>query len=249
MSKYILDLSYHNSNVDMKKIKESGIYGVILRAGYGFNTIDKNFYKNIENALKNGLHVGVYWFGYAGTVEHAKKEAEYFLSIISKYNGKIDLPVFYDWEYDSFNYVKKTYDIKATKQLVSDMTNAFCTTLEKNGWYAGFYANIDYLDNYYTTYIKKRFALWVASWTTTNSYKSQYMMWQFTDSASVNGVTGKVDKSILKDETIVDTIKNAGLNGYSKDSKVYNYDVNGDGVVDEKDLKLLQEYLKSKGVI
>ena len=48
-------------------------------------------------------------------------------------------------------------------------------------------------------------------------------------------------------------IKTNGFNGYSKpikeDTSNYNYDVNGDGKVDNQDLQALQEYLKTKGEI
>ena len=100
----LIDVSAHNGTIDFAKVKADGVQGVIIRAGYGFKTVDKCFKNNIKNALANGLHVGVYWFGYAYTVSQAEREAKYCLSVINAYKGKIDLPIFYDWEYDSFNY-------------------------------------------------------------------------------------------------------------------------------------------------
>lgn len=253
----LIDVSHHNGVIDFTKVKADGIQGVIIHAGYGFNSLDKYFHANIQNALKHGLHVGIYWFGYAGTVAHAKAEAEFLAKTLDQYRGKIDLPVYYDWEYDSYNYIKKQYGITATKQLVSDMTKAFCEVLEKYGWYSGFYANIDYLNNYYNDDIKNRFALWVASWTSKLNYSGQYGIWQYgaevnkIDNPQVNGISSKyVDKSYCYVDYPT-LIKSNGLNGYS-DIKVnitYNYDVNGDGLVDEKDLKALEEYLKSIGEI
>ncbi|MCC8069223.1 MAG: hypothetical protein LIO71_05680 [Ruminococcus sp.] len=125
----LIDVSKYNGSIDFAKVKKSGIEGVIIRAGLGFQTVDTCFKINIQNAIENGLHVGVYWFGYAGTVAHAKKEAEYCAKLLESYKGKIDLPIFYDWEYNSYDYVKKQYVITATKQLVSNMTRAFCEVL------------------------------------------------------------------------------------------------------------------------
>ena len=253
----LIDVSHHNGEIDFAKVKADGIQGVIIHAGYGFNSLDKCFHANIQNALKHGLHVGIYWFGYAGTVAHAKAEAEFFAKVLHQYRGKIDLPVYYDWEYDSYNYIKKQYGITATKQLVSDMTKAFCEVLEKYGYFSGFYANIDYLDNFYTQSVKDRFCCWVAQWSSKCTYSGQYGIWQYgaeinkIDNPQVNGISSKyVDKSYCYVDYPT-LIKSNGLNGYGKTNEtiVKNKDVNGDGLVDEKDLKALEEYLKSIGEI
>lgn len=83
----------------------------------------------------------MYWFEYAGTVAHAKQEAEYVAKLLNDYHDMIDLQIFYNWEYDSYNYIKKQYKITATKQLVSDMTKAFYEVLEGYGWFSDFYSN------------------------------------------------------------------------------------------------------------
>lgn len=63
----LIDVSHHNGDVDFAKVKAEGIQGVIIRAGYGVSTVDSCFHASIKNALKNGLHIGIYWFGYAYT--------------------------------------------------------------------------------------------------------------------------------------------------------------------------------------
>ena len=248
----LIDVSAHNGTIDFAKVKVDGVQGVIIRAGYGFKTVDKCFKNNIKNALANGLHVGVYWFGYAYTVAQAKQEAEYVAKLLSDYRGKIDFPIFYDWEYDSFNYAKKQ-GVTVSKQLCSDMTKAFCETLEADGWYSGFYANIDYLNNFYNQATKDRFTCWVAQWSTKCTYSGQYGIWQYgagtnkIDNKKVDGVpSATVDKNYCY-INYPSIIKANGFNGYSKsikeDTSNYNYDVNGDGKVDSKDLQALQEYL------
>lgn len=249
----LIDVSKHNGAINWAKVKESGIEGVIIRAGYGFNNIDKYFYDNLTGAIANGLHIGIYWFGYAGTVAHAQSEAKYLVKVLSDYKGQIDLPIYYDWEYDSYNYIKKQYGITATKELVSNLTTAFCEVLESNGWFSGFYANIDYMNNYYTSTVKNRFTVWVAQWSSACTYTGQYSVWQYSDKGAVNGIEGnggKVDMDyLIKD--LPSTIKNGGFNGYGTptiDTSKYVYDVNQDGTVDEKDLTALKEYLAKKGL-
>ena len=59
-----IDISEHNGNVDMEKLKSDGIEFAILRLGYGKNQnqIDKKFKVNYENAIKNNIPVGIYLY-------------------------------------------------------------------------------------------------------------------------------------------------------------------------------------------
>lgn len=251
MQKKIIDVSKWNGNINFAKVKADGVDGVIIRAGYGFKTVDPCFYNNITNAIANGLHIGIYWFGYASTVSQAQTEAKYLVNLLKDYSGQIDLPIYYDWEYDSYNYVKEHYNIKADKTLISNMTRAFCEVLENAGYFSGFYANIDYLTKYYTDDVKKRFTLWIAQWSSKCTYSGNYAIWQYTDCDKINGISSNVDSSYLYSD-LPNIIKNGGFNGYSKitvDTSKFVYDVNQDGVVDEKDLQALEDYLRKQGII
>ena len=68
-----IDVSTHNGLIDWKTVSETPIEFAIIRAGYGMyeNQVDARFRYNIENALANKLHVGVYCFSYAGNAEEA----------------------------------------------------------------------------------------------------------------------------------------------------------------------------------
>jgi GH25 family lysozyme M1 (1,4-beta-N-acetylmuramidase) len=247
----LIDVSAHNGNIDFAKVKSDGIDGVIIRGGYGVSTVDKCFHQNIQNAIKSGLHVGVYWFGYAYTVSQAEKEANFCLKTIEPYKGKIDLPIFYDWEYDSYNYAKNTGKVTPTKEKISAWVDKFCSIVEKSGYFVGVYGNIDYLTNYFNNTIKTKYTIWVAQWNTKCSYTGNYGIWQYgaetnkIDSKTVNGISGVVDK----DYCYIDyptIIKANGLNGYQKiDTSNYHYDVNNDGSIDNQDLKALQDYLNN----
>ena len=90
-----VDISKYNS-INWDKVNPEEVNFVIIRAGYGFKTQDPTFKTNIENAIRLGLHIGIYWFSYAGTVEQAKQEAQGCLNIINPYKNKIDFPIFFD---------------------------------------------------------------------------------------------------------------------------------------------------------
>ena len=109
-----VDISKHNS-INWNKVRKTEIDFVLIRAGFGVNTVDEKFIENIENAIKCGLDIGVYWFSYASNPIQAKQEAEFCLKTISPYRKYINYPIWFDWEGDSYNYVVKTYNIIPTK--------------------------------------------------------------------------------------------------------------------------------------
>lgn len=255
-----IDVSVHNGTINWDKVKKAGIEFALIRAGYGSSTVDDKFKYNIENALKAGIKVGLYWFGYAYTVPQAVKEAEFFINLMKPYAGKIEFPVYYDWEYDSYNYAVKC-GVKPDKQLVSAMTKAFLTKLEEAGYYAGNYTNIDYATKFFDDEVKSRYACWIAQWSSKCSYTNQYGIWQYgaeqnyIDSKYVDGISGIVDK----DYCYIDyptLIKSAGFNGFKKSENVKpvqpqepesKYDVNGDGKVTAEDaLEVLNHVVGNK---
>lgn len=240
----LIDVSSHNGDIDFKKVKADGVQGVIIRAGYGTSTVDKCFHSNIKNAIKYGLHIGVYWFGYAYSDTLAKKEAQFFTKLISKYRGNIDLPVFYDWEYDSFNYAKKQ-GVIPTKQTVSSWIDKFCSVMEQNGYFVGVYGNLDYVNNYFNDTIKDKYTLWIAQWSTKCTYSGKYGIWQYgaetnkIDKKSVDGISGVVDKNYCYID-YPNIIKVKGFNGY-----IINLlgDLNHDKKIDSIDVGMLKKYL------
>lgn len=185
---YILgvDISKWNGKVDWEALKKANIQFVIIRAGYSTYYVDPYFKSNIENAIKNNMIVGVYWFSYAHSYQGAKLEADKCYKTIKPYKDKITLPVFFDFEYDSVNVARrKGYHIN--KKLASGIADTFCTTIKSKGLQAGIYTNIDYANNYFSKEVLAKYHTWIAQWTSTCTYKDQYIIWQCTDNFRVNG--------------------------------------------------------------
>lgn len=193
-----VDISSHNS-INWNKVDPKEIDFVIIRAGYGFSTQDKQFKTNIENAIKKGIPVGIYWFSYAGSVEHAKKEAEFCLNVIGMYRKYITFPVFFDWENDSYNYVVKTYKITPNKQLVSDMAIAFLETVKKAGYKVGNYNSVSYLNTCFDDRVKDNYDTWVAHVKSggqpleQTSYKGRYSIHQYSWVGRPTGFNSNTD--------------------------------------------------------
>ena len=203
-----IDVSVWQGDIDWGVVKNS-IDFAIIRAGYGKNNIDKKAVQNIKGCEDNNIPYGLYWFSYAYTVEMARQEAQYLLQFIK---GHVPLfPLYFDFEYDSVNYAKKQGAV-ITNDLLCEMATAFCEELENAGYYAGIYANNDYVKRMYDEEIFKKYDLWYARWGVSEPGRN-VNLWQSSDSGKVNGISGNVDTDVayLDFPTL---IKERGLNGY-----------------------------------
>lgn len=219
-----IDISEHNGDVDMEKIRNEGIEFVILRLGYGKNQnqIDKKFKINYEKAIKSNISVGIYLYSYAINIEDAKKEAELVLNNI---NGlKIEYPIFIDME-DADNYKSKR---NVSYETCIDICEKFCTVIEEAGYYAGIYANLDWFNNKINSNRLDKFDKWVAQWNDKCTYAKKYGMWQYSSKGKINGVKGNVDLNYAM-YNYPKIIKNAKLNHLQKlNNNIYYTVVFGD---------------------
>lgn len=104
----VIDTSNGNeTELDYAAIKNAGIPGVILRAGYGsdINQKDASFDKGYQMAKDAGLSVGAYWFNYFRSEDDARAEAETFLRVC---DGKdLALGMWSDYEEDTIAYMNR----------------------------------------------------------------------------------------------------------------------------------------------
>lgn len=199
-----IDVSYAQGVIDWVKVKNQ-IDFAIIRAGYGQGNIDKQAARNISECNRIGIPCGAYWFSYAFNTEMVKNEAKYILNFIKNY--RIDYPIFYDFEYDSVTYAKNN-GVSTTKNLLSDFITTFCESIENGGYYAGVYANQDYLSNMINPAIISRFDLWYARYSKTCDRTVN--LWQYSDSLQIDGIYGNVDGDISNVDFPA-RIKTAGL--------------------------------------
>jgi hypothetical protein len=131
----------------------------------------------------------------------ARREARYCNDLIQTYKLNIDLPVFFDFEYDSIRwitesghlpYAKDDYD--SWRPLVTDITKAFCEEITNLGYTAGYYVNHDYYNNYYEPSKLKKYKLWFADYE--DDYKDCYLQ-QTGKDGEVDGIEGSVDTDVL----------------------------------------------------
>ena len=200
-----IDLSQHNIVTDWNEVAKNVDF-VILRAGYGkeLSQIDKKFEVYYAECKKRKIPVGCYWYSYAKSKNEAEKEAEVFLKTIK--GKQFEFPVYYDVEeYDIF---------KLGKKAVSEIIFTFCDTIEKAGYFTGFYSNPNFLHNVVNDTVKNKFTLWLAHWDTIRPY-CNYGIWQKSAKGKISGISGNVDLDFCKTDFTA-KIKDLGLNGFSK---------------------------------
>ena len=140
-----LDVSEFQGEVDWERVKAAGYQFAMLRAGYGFGTVDKQFHRNASECNRIGLPIGVYWFCYAVNPQTAVQEADGCISTISGY--RLDYPVCYDIEQASVTYAAGE-GVSMTASLARQLVENFCNRIEEKGYYAMFYTNRNFLDTY-----------------------------------------------------------------------------------------------------
>lgn len=199
-----IDISKHNGLIEWEKA-HSQIDFAIIRAGFGYS-IDPKVERNIFYCERYNIPFGLYWFSYAANEKQAIKEAETLINLIGK--RKIPLPLYFDFEYESDSYLKSK-GVKLTKDDRTNIAKAFCNRLEEAGYYAGIYANMDYVLNYFNNDLFKRYDLWLASWTT--NLPLNVNIWQYTNKGKINGIKGDVDMNKCYTD-LSKTIVACGLN-------------------------------------
>lgn len=185
-----IDVSKWNKEIDFQKVKEAGIEFVIIRIGYrgsktGVLVEDPYFYKNLKGAKEAGLLVGVYFFTQAINETEAIEEASAVLSLLG--DETLDYPIFIDTE--SSGGRADSLDV-ATRTAVCD---AFCKTIEKNGYHAGVYASRSWFYNKLNDDKLSAFVRWLAEYREKPLYTGKYEIWQYTSNGSVPGIEGRVD--------------------------------------------------------
>lgn len=192
-----IDVSYCQTGVDYSKVKAAGITAVIIRAGYGRETSQKDtqFETHYKNAKAAGLKIGAYWYSYADSVADAKKEAAACLACVK--SKTFDLPIYYDMEENS--------QTKLGKTTLTSMAKAFCEAIKAGGYRAGIYSNLNWLNNYldYAT-LKKSYSIWLAQWSGSNSLACD--IWQNSSKGKINGISGNVDTDVILNSSIVSTV-------------------------------------------
>ena len=213
--KFGIDVSHWQGDFNFARAKSNeGVEFAIIKAGGGDAGLykDSKFETNYKKCEDCSLPKGAYFYGNAKSVVEAKKEAEYFISILS--GKKYEYPVFYD--------VEGRMITDNDRSTLTEIVKAFCSTMEAAGYWVGIYSSESFFNSEMNDGELTRYSHWVARWGKSKpapSSGAETQMWQFggeTNLIRSNKINGQ---TCDQDYCYVDypaKIKAAGLNGYSK---------------------------------
>lgn len=198
-----IDISNYQGVVPVEvflRMKETGVTNVIIRSSYtqGARFVqreDASFKKNIVNAYKANLRIGIYHFSQAVSETEAIEEARYCLKTIEPYKRYIHLPVAIDWEF--YKRLNSYVADKAGKQRCKQICDAFCREVRKGGYEPMVYANLSTLQSYIADDIYKTWKIWVAQYSRQCNYKHEKYMWQYSSKGRIPGIPESIDMDYL----------------------------------------------------
>lgn len=185
----VIDISKYQGEVDFAAVKAAGIYGVIIRAGYGreISQTDPYFAKNYDGAKAAGLHVGAYWYSYAVSANDARKEADVFLCVIG--TRDFDMPLYLDME-------RRDMGAGAEAECAAAFLDVIRARRPAN--FVGFYSYTNYMNSIDMEEIRKHCnTVWKADYRTVPDSSIQCDMLQYTSTGRVAGISGNVDMNHL----------------------------------------------------
>lgn len=189
-----IDVSKWQGKIDWARVKAAGIEFAMIRLGYNENGEcyeDENAAWNLEEAEKNGVLTGVYFYSGATTPEEAKKEAEWVLGKIGRY--AISYPVVFDYELKDL----------LPAAIRTDTALSFLNRVQSAGYEAMLYAALKEFEDstiWQRERILSEHSVWGARYIESFDFSPFYpettvdlAMWQYSDCGSVDGISGNVD--------------------------------------------------------
>lgn len=191
-----IDIAKYQKGIDLSKVPCDF---VIIKATQGISYVSKTFRAQIEDAIKNNKHIGVYHYAGGGGYNN---EAEHFLKTVAPYIGRAILVL--DWEGEqnpNFNnhayaveWLKYVYNKTGIKPFIY-MSKSVCRAYK--GWDASFplwcaqyknKASTGYQESPWTD--NKGFGPWKAP-----------LIYQYTSHGVLSGYNGflDLDKSYISD--------------------------------------------------
>lgn len=185
-----IDVSFHQGNIDFRKVKNAGIDFVIIRLACGMN-IDERFFSNYFKAKENGLKVGAYIYTKANTLPKVEAEVNLIKHGLSNFieanehELELDLPFFIDVEHDSI--------VKTSKANVSWLFDESYKRFKELFSKVGLYASTSILVSKFREDILESVPIWVAEWDNNLDYKGNFIFWQYSNKGKIDGIETDVD--------------------------------------------------------
>lgn len=190
-----IDVSEWVNDVNWQEVKDAGIDFAILRVGYrGYETarfvFDNSLHTFLNGCNEVDLPVGVYFVSQAINEKEAEEEAEKVLENIRGY--EVTMPIYIDLE--GAGETARTKGLTAEEY--TQIVNAFCRRIEKEGYRAGVYSNENWIKAHLNWDDLTEWDLWFAKYTKVPSTDHSFNMWQYSATAVIPGVEKECDLNV-----------------------------------------------------
>ena len=190
-----IDVSEFQGNIDWKAVADSGIDFAMIRVGYrgmknGEIKEDACAKYNLQEASKNGLKIGAYFFSTAVTK-----------NLLSGY--PVTYPVAYNCE-GFQNPSSRQFELSVEER--TKLADAFLKSIEEGSYTGMFYAAKNELDDnnlWNADDLSLNYRIWVAQYSdqtwpekTKSDYTGDHVMWQYTNQGKLDGIKGAVDFNV-----------------------------------------------------
>ena len=188
-----VDVSSYQGVIDWPAVKAAGADFAMVRVGFrGYGTgalvEDEAFSRNAGEAAAAGLTVGAYFYSQAVTEAEAAEEARFVTDRLR--NTDVSGPIAYDLEF-------YTADQARTDGLTGEQATrnalAFCQVIRQAGYEPAVYMNLHWAGSMYGMEELADLPVWLASYGPAPSLDRGITLWQYSESGTVDGITGPVD--------------------------------------------------------
>lgn len=199
VAKLGIDVSSHNGEIDWDAVAAQGIDFAYVRVGYrgyteGYIQDDEYANANMSGAMSSGIDAAVYFFSQAITEQEAIEEADYACDFVDAY-GVGDYPVAFDMEENNVAD-ERVMHLSTTEKTAIAM--AFCKEVESRGYTPIIYGNDHWLDGEFKLeIIANSYDLWLAQYASRPSPSYRFLIWQYSDSATIDGIEGGCDMNLM----------------------------------------------------
>jgi len=196
-----IDVSHYQETINWDSVQngshEFPLHFVFVRATAGKNGNDNTFKANWKKAKEHGFLRGAYH--YYRPDENSLEQADFFIKTVKLAKG--DLPPVLDIEQ------------MPDGQSMDSLKNGLKRWLDRVERHYGVKPILYSGESFYNDFLEEEFAgynLWIANYSFfEDELQPEWLFWQFTDKASINGIVGNVDVNVYNGDM-------AGLKGLTK---------------------------------
>lgn len=192
---YGIDVSHWNGMIDWKRVAGSGIrFAMIKCITDDAKQFDREFKRNYNGCVGQGIHVGVYKYVIARNCREAKEEADALIGALE--GKKITYGVWLDIE------DRRLMDISALELI--GLVGTMLDKLKSAGYVAGVYCSKHWYEKLFAPY-GVACLFWIARYPAKDDGRVHPKLdpgagvcWQYSSKGKVDGIEGKVDLDLAR---------------------------------------------------